>query len=199
MGKTWIIIPVKTLERSKTRLSSVLAPSERANLTLQMLSNQLELLSRMAEVDGVMVVSRDPDVAELVKRWGGELLIEESDQGLNGALTVARSALEARADHILILPSDLPLMSAESVKMMLDARPEAAICRDRHGSGTNGIMLPTNRPFHFHFGKNSYFLHRQQFAQNKISFYELFLSDIAFDLDTPADWSEWQQLVAKCA
>lgn len=194
----WAIVPVKSLQRTKSRLAAILTPTERVALTLQLLTRQLQVLSQVESLAGTLVVSRDLIVAEHAREQGCLVLAEEVDSDLNGAVSEARDILANEAiDHLLILPSDLPLISAEALQTMFGFRPKAAICSDRHGTGTNALLIPSNPHFQFQFGINSFHKHQAEFARHQIAFRSLSIPAIAFDLDTPIDWQQWQQMLVR--
>ncbi|MGB1250394.1 MAG: 2-phospho-L-lactate guanylyltransferase [Candidatus Promineifilaceae bacterium] len=189
----WAVIPVKQLTRTKSRLSGILRLSERAEITLRLLNRQLQLLDRCHLITNILVVSQDERVQALVSSWDCDVLEEQSPSDLNKAVAEGYQAVDDAATHCLILPSDLPLFSAESLTQLLAPLPAAAICPDKHGRGTNALLLPTGTPFRFRFGLDSFQHHQRSFQQLNLPFQTLDLPEIAFDLDTPADWSFWQK------
>lgn len=195
MNLLWVIIPVKSLQDTKSRLSAILTKQERSALTLHLLHHQLDILLPNPAINGILVVSRDDTVAKEAMARGCEVLVEDATHDLNKALVEARDRVAGTASHILILPSDLPRITAESVDTILGQRPLAAICSDRHGTGTNALLIPAKVPFPFAFGPHSFQHHLSLLTHYKIPHQPLYLPDIAFDLDTPADWNAWQQMI----
>lgn len=130
----WAIIPVKPLRESKSRLSGVLSPDERAELTRFVLQRTLRILRQVEAVDQIMVVSRDPGLLKMARQIGAVTLVEGSRPGLNVALTrAAYVAAAQRATSLLILPSDLPLLTAADVQMMLTGATPANGLRPGNG------------------------------------------------------------------
>lgn len=116
----WAIIPVKPLRESKSRLAAVLSPDERADLTGFLLQRTITILSQTLLIDRIMVVSRDPEALKLARQSGAVTLVEGDRPGLNVALLrAAYVAAAQRATSLLILPSDLPLLTVADVEMML--------------------------------------------------------------------------------
>src|SRR5437016_3719044 len=66
-------VPVKDLVNAKQRLVPALEPTERRELARAMLSDVLAAL-RAARLDGVWVVTRDPEVVGLAAAFGAEPL-----------------------------------------------------------------------------------------------------------------------------
>jgi len=133
-------------------------------------------------------------VAQHVRTLGGQVLAEEAHSDLNDALCEGRELLAHEADYLLILPSDLPLISAEIIQSLLTT-PNAVVCSDRHGTGTNALLIPSQLDFAFQFGPNSFHKHRHQLTELGVPHIALTIPQIAFDLDTPDDYRQWQEML----
>jgi GTP:adenosylcobinamide-phosphate guanylyltransferase len=130
----WAIVPVKPLRESKSRLAGVLSADERAELTSFLLQRTLRILRQVAAIDQVMVVSRDPAVLKIARQSHAVTLVEGSRPGLNVALLrAAYVAAAQRATSLLILPSDLPLLTVADVEMMLTGATPANGLRPGNG------------------------------------------------------------------
>lgn len=117
---TWAIIPVKPLRYGKSRLSHILTPDERAELTTRMLNRTLHTLDGVPGVFRTLVISRDTAALKLARKHGAYTYGEGDKQDLNLALTrAAHIAAAQEASGVLILPADLPLITPEDVEMML--------------------------------------------------------------------------------
>ena len=111
----WVIVPCKKLELAKQRLAPILSAAERRLLSVSMLSDTLAIATTTAGVEGVMVVSSDPFVADIAKSYGARCFSKHSDTNLSFALTVARSFIQAEAmNGIITIPIDLPRCSGIS-------------------------------------------------------------------------------------
>ena len=112
----WAIVPVKPLNRAKSRLAEVLSPEEREQLATGMLERTIRLLLPMPEIQGVLVISRDTKALALVRDLGAQTVQESGNPELNKALYRATSALPGfGAGAVLVVPADLPLLQAEDV------------------------------------------------------------------------------------
>lgn len=149
----WAIIPVKPLRESKSRLAAVLSPDERADLTGFLLQRTLKILLQTPLIDRIMVVSRDPEALKLARQGGAVTLAEGDRPGLNVALLrAAYVAAAQRATSLLILPSDLPLLTVADVEMMLTgAIPANGLRPVNHYNNGNG--------FHNGNGRHNGFIH----------------------------------------
>ena len=107
-----IAVPVKSLERAKSRLSEVLEPLERAALTLAMLEDVLD--GCLAQPGWqTWVVSPDEAVLEVSARRRAKPVVEESP----GLLAAVRQVEEeaAEADALAVVLGDVPLLTAETL------------------------------------------------------------------------------------
>ena len=187
--RTIAIVPVKALTEAKTRLAAVLSPAERAALTLRTLRGVLAALD-MPGIDLRLVVSPDETVLAEA-RAAGALALRQQGGGLNEGLEQARAEAIARgAGAILIVLGDLPLLAHDDVGTLLDLaeRPAIAIfAPDRHGTGTNALLLcpPTALPFAF--GAGSLARHRAAAAARGLLIRYYDAAGTALDLDTPDD------------
>ncbi len=72
----WAIVPVKPLQRAKSRLSKVLSRSERATLGRKLLKHTLEVLAQVPAVERTMVVSRDSEALALARDYDAKTVTE---------------------------------------------------------------------------------------------------------------------------
>ena len=109
------IVPVKDLEETKSRLSPFLSPEEREVLTLVMLNHVLTTLQEVDAVERVGVVSPSPRALFMAEDVDAMALPQKS-RGLNNALEEGRDwAISKGASSLLVLPADLPYLSAFDV------------------------------------------------------------------------------------
>lgn len=188
--KLWLIIPVKPLSEGKSRLTSVLAPAQRRALTHRILQRELDLAQTSALIEGVVVVSRDAALLGDVTLRGALPLFEET-HGLNAALETARSEVSRRgADALLVLPADLPFVTATDIEQIVHAAHQDAqiVLAPSPDGGTNALLLKLPSRLRFAFGSHSFARHRR-LAQNLGLRQQVVVSpSLAFDLDWPADW-----------
>lgn len=178
---TTAIIPVKALEQSKSRLSELLSAELRADLILHLLQHLLAELPREA---APVVVTPDRRVIDLALRLGAAVLYDRA-QTLNGALL---QAAEFAAGDKLVLPVDLPFVARNDLMALLEAEGDLVIAPDRHGVGTNGLLVRGAAPFGFAFGRNSFTAHLAAAKAGNRSTAIVERDGLAFDLDLPADW-----------
>jgi 2-phospho-L-lactate/phosphoenolpyruvate guanylyltransferase len=185
------IIPVGALAGAKSRLGAVLDAEERLDLTLRLARATIAAATTAGRVDDVLVITPDDTIRALALELGARPLLQR-DRGLNHGLAAARAeAVAAGAGAILILPIDLPEVTAaaiDAVAATLDepARPLVALVPDRHGRGTNALLIAPPDAIDLCFGGDSAIAH--QAAAGAIGARLVILDGpLALDLDTPDD------------
>lgn len=194
--QTWAVIPVKTLAQTKSRLTPVLSPAERATLTQHLLQRTIGVLQASGVVDCLVVVSRDTAVSQLAAQQGALTLAEPPGTGLNAAIREgARLATIGHAQRVLVLPADLPFLTTADVTLIChEAAPHTfTICPDRHEQGTNALLLPANIDFPFQFGEDSLRKHMAAARYNHYQPRMIRTPGWQFDLDTIEDWAIYTQ------
>lgn len=194
----WVIIPVKPLRRSRSRLSDVLSENERTLLNSNMLENTLSILKSIPNIDGLLVVSRDPSVLTLARTFGAKTLQEDGEPGLNLALKRAVVVTKAySANSIMILPADLPLITRQEIEFVIkkiDKGNKMIISPDRRMSGTNMLIVSPPDLIDFSFGPGSFERHVRQ-AQAKSAEIEVYqLESLGLDIDLPEDLDLYQKM-----
>lgn len=187
----WAIVPVKPLRIGKSRLAEVLTQDERTDLNRRLLAHTLETLTTMPEIEHVLVVSRDPAVLAMARVQGARTVQESGESKLNGSL--ARATLVARnhaTQGVLIIPADLPLITSEDVRVMLERAtnpPVVVVAPDRHRQGTNALLVCPAGLIEYEFGIGSFQRHCQAAEQAGARLEICDLPSIALDMDLPED------------
>ena len=143
-----------------------------------------------------MVVSRDRTLLAHVKAQGAWGLLETST-GLNPALTQAARFAGARgANGLLVLPTDLPRLTAQALEAILElgaSSPGVVIAPCRHDTGTNALLVRPPNLIPFAFGPDSFDAHCAAARAAGVEPVIYRAADVAFDLDTPDDWRlDWR-------
>jgi 2-phospho-L-lactate guanylyltransferase len=89
----------------------------------------------------------------------------------------------------VLLPGDCPLLEPRELEGLLTGIPESyvAIVPDRHGEGTNALVLSPPGAIRPAFGEGSRARHVDAARAAGIPFAVEELASLALDLDTPAD------------
>jgi 2-phospho-L-lactate guanylyltransferase len=184
------VIPVGELERAKSRLGEVLDAEERRDLVIALLQRTLAATGGTPRIAETLVVTPDDEVASIA-RVAGARVIRQTDRGLNHGLDDARrAAVDDGATALLVLPADLPGVSPVAIGAILttldERSPVVAIVPDRHGRGTNSLLLSPPGVIHFAFGGDSRVAHRHEAEAASARVVELD-GPLSLDVDTPED------------
>jgi len=193
LSRTWALVPIRGLETAKTRLGEDLDAEERVELVTRLLRGTLRATRDARRIAGTIVVTMDPDAAGVAKELRAIGLVERAP-GLNEAIVAARSVAAARgATAILVLPADLPAVTAAAVDELLEraggfgpAPGLVVLVPDRHGLGTNALLISPPNAIEPAFGEASRSAHAARAATVGARYEELD-GPLSLDLDTPAD------------
>jgi len=195
----WVIVPVKPLRRSKSKLTSILTEDERAILNLKLYENTLKTVRGIGIPHNILVVSKDSSVLATARMYNAKTLQEDGESGLNLALKKAIQVVKAySAQSVLILPIDLPLITKDDIASLLDAgksSPVMVIAPDRKMSGTNMLLISPPDLIEFSYGPGSFERHVRQ-AQSQGAHIEVKKLDTAeLDIDSPEDLQLYKKLI----
>ena len=87
----WALVPIKGFDRGKSRLSEVLAPSERAELARSLFEHVVQVLRASPEIDAIAAVSDSAQARGLAEDLG-VLALSDAD-GSPGLAEVVDTAL----------------------------------------------------------------------------------------------------------
>jgi 2-phospho-L-lactate/phosphoenolpyruvate guanylyltransferase len=189
--KATAIVPVKRFGEAKRRLATGLDDERRKELVAAMLEDTLEAIADARSIERTIVVSGDPHAQEIVAADGiAEVLPDPADEGhVTAALAgIARAEVDG-AECIILLPGDCPLLDPKEIDRLLTGVPSsyAAIVPDRHGTGTNALVLAPPRAIEPAFGEGSCERHVAAAREAGVPYAVEELPSLALDLDTPAD------------
>jgi 2-phospho-L-lactate/phosphoenolpyruvate guanylyltransferase len=195
---TWVIVLIKDFNSAKQRLQPALGPKARRALARR---NAQLAVRAAAAGDRVLVVAGSEEVAALAQRWGAEVLAEPRQEGQNVAAArgIAR-AVEGGADAVLLLSSDLPLVTVDAVRDVLEsaARMDApvAVAVPAVGrGGTNALYLRPPHAIALHFGSDSLAKFQHEAKRRGVEFAIHHSDAMALDLDEPGDLARLRRAV----
>ncbi len=189
--RTLAILPVKRFGLAKQRLSAELTPEFRGNLAEAMVTDVLSALAACAGVEATLVVTNEARVAEMARARGAEAIPDPHESGQSAAVAVGLSrAVAAGFDRALLVPGDCPALDPTELDGLLaDTRPgtSVVIVPDRHGIGTNGLLLTPPNALAPTFGPGSCRRHRERAAAAGAVCRVAQLPSLLLDVDTPRD------------
>jgi 2-phospho-L-lactate guanylyltransferase len=184
------VLPVKRFDAAKQRLAAGIDGERRRQLVAAMVADVLEAISEARAIGRVIVVSGEPLAQELAAEAGAEVIPDPEDGGHVAATLagIARAEVEG-ADRVVLLAGDCPLLDPRELDRLLTGVPEryVGIVPDRHGAGTNALLLSPPDAIVPAFGEGSRARHVEAAREAGIAYGIEELPSIELDLDTPAD------------
>jgi len=185
------VIPIGTLDGAKSRLGAVLDAEERRDLVTRLAETTIRAAVATPGIAETIVITPDDQVRGLALAAGARPILQRST-GLNAGLREARDeVLAAGGSALLILPIDLPRITPEALTGLLGVLadtppPLVAIVADRHGRGTNALLLAPPDIIDVCFGGDSHGAHAAAAAAAGARLIELD-GPLSEDIDTPDD------------
>lgn len=191
--RTQAILPMKSLPDAKRRLMEELSPGPRRALVEAMFSDVLVALRRATHVDEIIVISSDRDAQEIAGGYGADVLDDEQLGHSEAASLAIASTMENGVERALLVPGDCPLLDPAELDALLERPvepPNALIIPDRHGTGTNALLLTPPDSLPPAFGEGSCQRHASN-ARLVGTVHEVVeVPSLALDIDTPEDLTE---------
>lgn len=181
---------MKRFGAAKQRLAAGIDDERRATLVAAMLEDVLEAIAAARSIERTIVVTSEPQAAELAAAAGAEVIPDSDDGGHSeAALAGIARARELGAGCVVLLPGDCPLLDPRELERLLTGMPEryVAVVPDRHGTGTNALALAPPDAIRPAFGEGSCARHVTAARDGGFPFAVEELPSLALDLDTPAD------------
>ena len=188
---TWALLPVKRFNLGKSRLHEVLSPWELEAENRRLFQRTLSTAKASGIFKQIMVISEDEEALILASEQGFYALREERTGDLNSALRQAMAAILAKGGGpVLIIPTDLPMLTAEDLRLLSDFAPAEngiLLVPDHHMTGTNALFFSWPDLMPTAFGMNSCALHCALAEERNLKQVIYLNTHIQHDLDTPED------------
>ncbi|MDP7196992.1 MAG: hypothetical protein QF864_12500 [SAR202 cluster bacterium] len=183
-----IILPIKNLNQSKTRLRNSLSNNKIKNLTLNLMDQTINVALE-AKVSNVLIISSDKTIESKLTKDKVTFVYQE-DEDLNKAIKNGFEISFSKNQIPIFLPCDLPLINKnniKNIKNIMNKNFDVCIAPSKSDFGTNSLAWSNEKKelFYGFFGKNSYKKYTEYFSKNKLNYFKLFDSELSFDLDTP--------------
>ena len=192
----YALLPHRGVDAGKSRLAGCIDAPTRSALNRWLLERTIQVVGAwLGNTTRCVVISPCARTLALAREAGATALQElASAQGLNAALSQgAAHATATGAQRLLIMPCDLPSLDGDALDALssqTDTAAEMAIATDRHGTGTNALLVGASMR-EFAFGVHSYARHAAQAVTLGMRVLPITHAALAFDLDTADDYLEW--------
>jgi 2-phospho-L-lactate guanylyltransferase len=181
-----LVLPVKSLDDAKARLSPILTPIERAALTLAMLEDALDVTTAIGGWE-TWVLSPDEAVLEVAARRGVTALVEQ-EPPLGAAIRQAETDAVGRGlDALAVLLPDTPLLTPAALTRTLHTLGPVVLAPSADERGSNLLLRRPPTAIPARFGPDSFRRHLEGAAGAELPVSVVERPELAFDLDTPDD------------
>ncbi|HTC60014.1 MAG TPA: 2-phospho-L-lactate guanylyltransferase [Solirubrobacteraceae bacterium] len=202
--RTAAILPVKRFPLAKQRLGESVAESLRANLARAMVGDVLSSLRECPAIDTTIVVTCEPSVAAAALYIDAVVVEDTAEQGQSAAASLGLAhALRASFERALCVPGDCPTLDPDELVELLVADtpresvdPEVVIVPDRHGKGTNGLLLSPPDALSPSFGPDSRTRHERLATKSGVKWRIAQPASLLLDIDTGEDLAALQERLA---
>jgi 2-phospho-L-lactate guanylyltransferase len=198
--RTLAVLPIKSFGAAKTRLSALLGSGSRQALAQAMFCDTLSSLRHVSGLDAIAVVTADKVAESAAIGDRVQLIRDDREAGHNPAAEMGLlHGAAAGFERVLLVPGDTPLLDPREISELLE-RSEAAglavaIVPDRHGTGTNGLLISPPGAFTPSFGPDSLRRHVEAAQRAGLRYSVEPLQSLALDVDSPEDLGELAALL----
>ena len=202
--RTAAILPVKSFGRAKQRLGRGVPDPLRLALARAMVADVLDALAATEGVELTIVVTREPEAAQAASAGGAKVVEDRSEAGQSAAAALGiADALAAGFERVLLVPGDCPALAPAELDPLLREHgrkgPEVAILPDRHGTGTNGLLLAPPLAIEPSFGPGSCARHTELAREAGVACRLAPLRSLTLDVDTVEDLAALSEALASRA
>jgi 2-phospho-L-lactate/phosphoenolpyruvate guanylyltransferase len=188
---TAAILPIKSFAKAKQRLGDAVGGQDREQLAAAMVGDVLEALTAVPQLDEVIVVTAEPQAAKAAREANVTVVDDPEEIGQSAAAGRGIDAALGRgAQRALLVPGDCPAVDPGELAQLLeriDPEPSVVIVPDRHGSGTNALLLTPPQAVAPAFGVGSFARHAAFAHAAGATVKVCDLPSLGLDVDTPGD------------
>jgi 2-phospho-L-lactate/phosphoenolpyruvate guanylyltransferase len=192
--RTLAVLPVKSFGRAKQRLGEAVGADQRRDLARAMVGDVLEALAPVKGLDGVILVTAESLDLEEAGSGGRRFARVETvhDPEETGQSAAARRgvsvAVERNAERVLLVPGDCPALDpGEVTDLLAESSDGVVIVPDRHGAGTNALLIAPPDALEPAFGPGSFARHAALAHSAGANVRVGRLPSLELDVDTPGD------------
>ncbi|MGO9904052.1 MAG: 2-phospho-L-lactate guanylyltransferase [Solirubrobacteraceae bacterium] len=187
---TYAILPIKSFDEGKQRLTAGMSSGPRRALAEAMFSDVLTALRRTSSIAEILVVSSAHNAQRIASGQGAAVLEDGAAGHSEAAALGIAHALELGADRVLLVPGDCPMLDPAELDALI-SHPGPARCAlivpDRHGTGTNALLLAPPDVIAPSFGPGSCARHLELAKASGAPAEVVEVTSLALDVDTPDD------------
>lgn len=186
--KTSVIIPVKTFQRSKTRLQ--LSQDKTRELCRLLLEEVLKTVSKSNLIDEIIIVTDEEQISDIIKKYDCKRIRDKNETSVNNAVGLAEDyLLENRFTHSIVLPLDVPFFYPEDIQNLLKFSSEDSviIVPSRHFDGTNALVRTPINSMKPRYDEGSYNFQIMSAKNYNVKISVALISRLMLDIDNTED------------
>lgn len=191
---TAAVLPVKRFSHAKQRLSASVTDTLRLELAAAMVADVLDALAHTLAIERIIVVTGEPTVASAARAQGAMVIDDRAEAGQPAAASLGvTGALTEGYERVLCVPGDCPALDPQELEALLgqhtreQPRAGVVVLPDRHGTGTNGLLLAPPHAIPPSFGPDSCQRHLHLARAAGVRSRVERLPSLLLDIDTRAD------------
>lgn len=189
--RTAAVLPIKNFGSAKQRLAPLLGAGSRHALAQAMFQDVLSSLRKVAAIEQIVIVASEPSV-EFAAEEQVVLLPDEVQDGQSSATVAGIDwATAAGFNRVLLVPGDTPLVTVEELSGLLDRAAgdgtQVVIVPDRHGEGTNALLMTPPNAIAPSFGPGSLARHVTAAQEAGLAHRVEDVPSLGLDVDTEDD------------
>jgi 2-phospho-L-lactate guanylyltransferase len=182
--RTAAVLPIKSFSRAKSRLGEAL---DRGELAAAMARDVLSALAATPGLAEVIVVTAEP----LPDETGAVFVSDPIEAGQSAAAQRGiDAAVDRGAERVLLVAGDCPELDPDELgRLLVDPGelPQVIVVPDRHGSGTNALLLAPPGAVAPSFGAGSMARHAAHARAAGATVKVRALPSLGLDVDTADD------------
>lgn len=191
--RTAAVLPIKSFSRAKSRLGDRI---DRGELAAAMVGDVLGALAATRGLADVVVVTAEP-----LPGTAGAIVVSDPEEA--GQSAAAERGIEAAVDRgaerVLLVPGDCPALDPDELGRLLEDAadaPHVIVVPDRHGSGTNALLLSPPGVMAPAFGAGSMARHAARASAAGATVKVRELPSLGLDVDTREDLAALRAMLA---
>jgi 2-phospho-L-lactate/phosphoenolpyruvate guanylyltransferase len=196
--RTFAVLPVKRFDAAKQRLADGVTAEDRRALASAMVADVLDALAAVRALEAIVVVTAEPVATRLAGDLGIAVVDDPDQAGQSAAAAHGVAATLAQgAERALLVPGDCPALDPAEVETLLAREDQVVIVPDRHGKGTNALLLAPPDLLGPAFGPGSFERHRELALRAGATPAVATPPSLTLDVDTPGDLAALRAALAR--
>ena len=186
--KTSVIIPVKTFQKSKTRLE--FSEQKTIELCRLLLEEVIRTVSESKLIEKIIVVTDEEQVSDIIKKYDCKKIQDVNETSVNNAVGLTEEyLLKNNFKRSIVLPLDVPFFYSEDLEKLLNFSSEKSvlIVPSRHFDGTNALIRSPINCMEPRYDEGSYSYQIDSAKNNDIKISIGLIYRLMLDIDSKED------------